>query len=261
VRSARSRNRAEAWAYDLARQRDYALAMARSEAERVEIDTAYEAERAAGPDFTRYHSGSGFEEPPEHRLDREGANRILVAFDVIRAGMFRHCRVPRRRPAAQDGSTGPAAAPQIEQAAPPSRNYREVLRVLLRYAVRFGRVFPQLATIAREACVSARTVQNALDWLRRFGFVDRMRRLVRERGGLGGKRCRQTSNAYRVGFPIGIGRLAQSVFKRIVYATGSRASTTRNSCHPSGSPPSPMPTGPLGERFGNRGFQCGGALL
>jgi helix-turn-helix protein len=169
----------------------------------------------------RYHVGSGFEEPPEHRLDREGANRILVAFDVIRTGMFRHCRVPRRRPAVHDGAKRPASAAPVEQAAPPSRNYREVLRVLLRYAVRFGRVFPQLATIAREACVSVRTVQHALDWLQRFGFVGRMRRLVRERGRLGGERSRQTSNAYPVGFPTGIGRLAQSVFRRIAYATGS----------------------------------------
>src|SRR5262245_36769798 len=53
VRSARSRNRAEAWAYDLARQRDYALAMAKSAADRADVDTAYEADRAAGPDFTR----------------------------------------------------------------------------------------------------------------------------------------------------------------------------------------------------------------
>ena len=119
-----------------------------------------------------------------------------------------------------------------------------------------------MATIAREACVSVRTVQNALDWLRRFGFVDRMRRLVRERGRLGGQRCRQTSNAYRVGLPTGVGCLAQSVFKRIAYATsGGRASTTRNTCHPSGSQPSPVATDPLGERFGKTGFQCEGAML
>ena len=78
-----------------------------------------------------------------------------------------------------------------------------------------------------------RTVQNAIDWLVRFGFVQRIRRLVRERTRLGGVRCRQTSNAYRVGYPTGIGRLAQSIFRQIAYATGSRAATTGNTCHPS----------------------------
>jgi hypothetical protein len=264
ARSARSRNRAEAWAYDLARQRDYALAMARSDEERAEIDTAYEAERAAGPDFTRYHARSTFMElVPEHQLDRNDRHKILVAFDVIRTGMFRHCRVPRRRPAAEDAGRAPALVngKVVEQAAPPSRNYRAVVDVLLRYAVRFGRVYPKLATIAREACVSVRTVQNAIDWLRRFGFVDRIRRLVREHGRLGGLRSRQTSNAYRVGFPTGMGRLAQSVFRRVAYATGGRAPTTRNTCHPSGSPPSTIMTDPLGEGLGKKAFQCGGALL
>ena len=96
--------------------------------------------------------------------------------------MFRHCRVPRRRPAAEDtgGASALVGGRAVEQATPPSRNYRAVLDVLLRYAVRFGRVYPKLETIAREACVSMRTVQNAIDWLRRFGFVERIRRLVRE---------------------------------------------------------------------------------
>ena len=304
VRSARSRNRAEAWAYDLARQRDYALAMAEAEEERAEVDAAYEADRAAGPDFTRYHRGSGVGDlVPEHQLDRNDRHKILVAFDVIRKGMFEHCRVLRRPavPGAADDATrrgiqalegdlrkmgadeasisaavvayreerGEQAADQtvggskgsravVRQAAPPSRNYRAVLDVLLGFAVRFGRVYPRLATIAREAGVSVRTVQNAIDWLRRFGFVERVRRLVRERSRLGGVRCRQTSNAYKVGFPTGIGRLAQSVFRRIAYATGGRASTTRNTCHPSGSPPIPTATKPLGEGFRPERFSVGG---
>jgi hypothetical protein len=307
VRSARSRNRAETWAYDLARQHDYAMARARWDAERAEIDAAYEAERAAGPDFTRYHSGSGLADMvPEHQLDRTDRHKILLAFDVIRKGMFEHCRVPRRRPAAEaaaDDATrrgvqaleedlrkigadeasiaaavkaygedrarqaaeqagGEPAPDRVQQAAPPSRNYRAVLDVLLGYAVRFGRVYPKLETIAREAVVSVRTVQNAIDWLRRFGFVGRVRRLVRERSRLGGVRCRQTSNAYRVGFPTGIGQLAQSVFKRIAYATGGRrASTTRNTSHPSGSTPVPILSDPLSEGFRKSAFQWGGALL
>jgi hypothetical protein len=232
--------------------------MAKSDREKVEIDAAYEGEHAAGPDFTRYHSGSTFEEAPEHKLDRNERYRILVAFDVVRTGMVRHCRVPRRRPAAEVAGSTPTrgAGRPIEQAAPPSRNYRAVLDVLLRYAVRFGRVYPQLATIAREACVSVRTVQNALDWLRRFGFVESRRRLVRERTRLGGERSRQTSNSYRLSFPTGLGRMAQSVFRRIAYGSDSRASpTTRNTCHPSGSPRSTLTNDPLGEGGGKDGFQ------
>jgi hypothetical protein len=302
VRSARSRNRAEAWAYDLARQRDYALAMAKSDEERAEIGAAYEVERAGGPDFTRYHAGSGFKElVPEHQLDRNDRHKVLVAFDVIRKGMFEHCRVPRRRPAVQGaaddgtrrgmqaledtlrrvgadeasieaavkgyskdrareaaeqvGGDSEQSRAAVQQAAPPSRNYRAVLDVLLGYAVRFGRVYPKLETIARQAGVSVRTVQNAIDWLRRFGFVERVRRVVRERDRLGGVRCRQTSNAYRVGFPTGIGQLAQSVFKRIAYATGGRASTTRNTCHPSRSPYTPMTNDPLWGGRWQDGFQ------
>ena len=80
VRSARSRNRTEAWAYDLARQRDYVLAMAKSEEERAEVDSGYEADWGAGPDFTHYHRGSGLGDlVPEHQLDRndrQGARRL-----------------------------------------------------------------------------------------------------------------------------------------------------------------------------------------
>jgi hypothetical protein len=282
--------------------------MAGAEEERAEVDAAYEADRAAGPDFTRYHRGSGVGDlVPQHHLDRNDRHKILVAFDVIRKGMFEHCRVLRRRPAvpgaaddatrrgiqaleddlrkigADEASISAAvvayreeraeqAADQavggseqgravVRQAAPPSRNYRAVLDVLLGYAVRFGRVYPTLATIAREAGVSIRTVQNAIDWLRRFGFVERVRRLVRERSRLGGVRCRQTSNTYRVGLPTGMGWLAQSVFRRIAYATSGQASTTRNTCHPSRSSHTPMTTDPLGEGFGDMGFQCEGARL
>jgi hypothetical protein len=265
VRSARSRNRAEAWAYDLDRQRDYALAMARSDAERVEVDAAYKAERARGPDFTRYHVASRFAEPPETGFDRKDANKILTAFDVIRRGMVRHCRVPRRRPGA--GDEAPAMA--VEHTVAPPESYKVILKVFLRYALQFGQVFPKLETIAREAAYSVRTVQRAIDWLQRFGFLDKMRRVVRERTGLGGVRCRQTSNAYRVGLPTGLGRLAQSVFRRIVYGRGASGSsatqavagTTRHTCHPfSDMTDPPTDSEPLGEGF-QQGFQWGGAGL
>ena len=46
-----------------------------------------------------------------------------------------------------------------------SKNYREVFGVLLSFAVKRGRVFPSLDTIARMAMVSKRTVLNAVAWL------------------------------------------------------------------------------------------------
>ena len=101
VRSARSRNRAEAWAYDLARQRDYALAMARSQEERAEVQAAYEADRAAGPDFTRYHKGSRFAAlVPEHQLDRTDRHKIMVAFTSFGRACCSTAKVARRRPVA-----------------------------------------------------------------------------------------------------------------------------------------------------------------
>jgi hypothetical protein len=242
--------------------------MARTDEQRAEIGAAYEAERAAGPDFTRYRSGSGLGDlVPEHQLSRNDRHGILLAFDVIRKGMFQHCRVSRRRPAAQgaaddatrrgmqgleddlrkigadetsidavvkhhsedrarqaaeegggDSEQSPAT---IQEVAPPSRNYRAVLDALLGYAVRFGRVYPKLATIAREAGVGVRTVQNAIDWLRRFGFVERVRRLVRERTRLGGVRVPERAGDHR-----GVHRLPGRVLR-----AGARG---RRRFHPAG---------------------------
>jgi hypothetical protein len=45
------------------------------------------------------------------------------------------------------------------------------------------------------AMVSKRTVLNAIAWLAFYGFLDRLRRIVRATGLLG-PRVRQTSNAY-----------------------------------------------------------------
>ena len=125
--------------------------------------------------------------------------------------------------------------------------------------------FPGHAAAEVEACFEHEEPTRVSDLpgdLDLEGRLVLVRRLVRERSRLGGVRCRQTSNAYRVGFPTSIGQLAQSVFKRIAYATGgSRASTTRNTCHPSGSTPVPNLSDPLSEGFSKRGFQWEGALL
>ena len=55
------------------------------------------------------------------------------------------------------------------------------------------------------------TVLNAIAWLELYGFIDKLRRIVRTTGLLG-PRVRQTSNAYVLRFPKGLGGLAANVF-------------------------------------------------
>ncbi len=52
---------------------------------------------------------------------------------------------------------------------------------------------------------------NAIAWLALYGFLDRLRRIARI-AGLLGTRVRQTSNAYVLRFPKGLGGLAVNVF-------------------------------------------------
>ena len=84
--------------------------------------------------------------------------------------------------------------------------------MLLSFAVKRSRVFPSLDTIARMAMVSKSTVLRAIAWLALYGFLDRLRRIVRKQGLLS-PRVVQTSNAYVLRFPKGLGRLAANVFK------------------------------------------------
>ena len=83
--------------------------------------------------------------------------------------------------------------------------------MLLSFAVKRRRVFPSLETIARMAMVSKQTVLNALAWLALYGFLDKLRRIVRKTGLLGPRVC-QTANAYTLRFPKGLGDLAAGVF-------------------------------------------------
>ena len=85
-----------------------------------------------------------------------------------------------------------------------SKNYREVVGVVLSFAVKHRRVLPSLETIARMAMISKQTVLNALAWLALYGVLDELRRIVRT-SGLLGPRVRQTSNAYVMCFPKGLG--------------------------------------------------------
>ena len=169
----------------------YQLSRATTDAQIAALDAEYERLQSEGPDFTGYHTGSDFREPPAHTITREDRIKILVQFDGIRAGLYKHCRSER----------GQAV----------SYNYRQVLGVLLSFAVKRGRVFPSLDTIARMAMVSKATVLRAIAWLSLYGFLDKLRRIVRTNGLLG-PRVRQTSNAYVLRFPKGLGALAANVF-------------------------------------------------
>jgi hypothetical protein len=177
IKSARSQNRAAAWRYDLAQWREYRLAMARTDVEREAIEQEYAQRAAAGPDFCSYHAHSDYREPHVHELDAAGKREILTAFDQVRAWLWRNARKPR----------GQAV----------SRAYRQVLSVLLSFAIKYGTVFPSHATIAKLACCSERTVANALQWLRMYGFLTWQRRLKRIPGKLG-MIVRQTSSVYRI---------------------------------------------------------------
>jgi hypothetical protein len=137
-----------------------------------------------------------------HQLDKGSKQAILTAFDQVRAWIWRNCRKPH----------GQAV----------SRTYREVLSVLLSFAVKYGQAYPSQATIAKLACCSERTVANALQWLRMFGFLDWQRRLKRIATRLGSI-VRQTSNAYRIALQ-GLAAIGSGVLSR---------GTDRNNCNPS----------------------------
>ena len=169
------------------------------------LDAEYERLQTVGPDFTDYHVGSDFREPPAHSLTREDRIKILHQFDGVRAGLYRDCR--------------------SEHGQAVSYNSRQVLGVLLSFAVKRGRVFPSLDTIARMAIVSKSTVLRAIAWLSLYGFLDKLRRIVR-RQGLLGPRVQQTSNAYVLHFPTGLGALAANVFG---FAPGCHNSTPSDS--------------------------------
>jgi hypothetical protein len=89
--------RRDDWGRNLAKLRGQLTAEARNDEERAEIDAQFESLREAGPDFKRFHRGSGFDAPPQHKLDRNEATRIKVAYDVVDRGLYEHSRNPRGR--------------------------------------------------------------------------------------------------------------------------------------------------------------------
>lgn len=208
VRSARSQNRAAAWAYDLEQWKCYRLAMAKTESERAVIEADYVARVAAGPDFATYRAGSDF--APAHRNQLTQADKLaaLRAYDEVRAWLYRNARKAHGQGI--------------------SLMYRKVLEVLLSMGVRWGTVFPSIASIAAAVNCNPRTVTNALQWLRTWGFLDWRRRLKRVPSRLG-PITRQDSNSYRL-LLRGLAAIGAAVFSR----------RDGNYCQPSSqSPPVP----------------------
>ena len=198
IRSARSRNSAAAWAHDAAQWRLYRLQQQPAQADEIEREYARLVEQ--GPDFARYHTGSSFAEAPVCKITREDRAKMLQAFDIVRAGLWKH----GRRPHAQCVS----------------RAYKEVLSAVLAFGIKYGRAYPSLATLAKMCTCSVRTVQRALDWLRLFGFLTWIRRLARVRTPLGNVACRQTSNGYRLTSTLsGLSAMAMNVFSHGAMAT------------------------------------------
>ena len=101
--------------------------------------------------------------------------------------------------------------------------------MLLSFAVKYGRAYPSIATIAKLACCSERTVANALQWLRTWGFLSWQRRIKRIPSQLG-TIVRQTSNAYKLALS-GLAAIGAGIF-------GNGAD--RNNCRPSKLTPAPI---------------------
>jgi Helix-turn-helix domain len=198
VRSARSRNRAAAWSYDLAQWRRYQLAQHPTRGEAIDAEYARLVEQ--GPSFLQYREGSSFTEAPACKITRDDRAKMVHAFDLVRTGLWKHGRRSRAQAV--------------------SRAYKEVLSAVLAFGIKYGRAYPSLATLAAMCCCSVRTVQRALDWLRLFGFLTWIKRLTRVRTPLGSTACRQTSNGYRLTARLsGLSAMALNVFSQGAMAT------------------------------------------
>lgn len=209
VTSPRSRNRAAAWAQEMARAHAYLSGRARSGAEQEAIDGLYEAAMREGPDFTHYRTNSDFREAPRLNIDRNAYARIIHALEMIERGTYRHSR-----------KKGKQGIP---------RTAARVLKALLGLALRYGRVYPSLLGLAQIACVCKQTVVECLKLLELYGFVVIHRRCKRIRTPLGFKVVQDT-NAYTVQEPTGLGALALSVFGKSSESRKKAASSSH--CFP-----------------------------
>ena len=94
---------------------------------------------------------------------------------------------------------GPSPAPPYgcRFGVPPHIMVDEVFRQVDRQRCDRSR---SLCPVPRMAMCSKSTVLNAIAWLELYGFIDKLRRIVRTTGLLG-PRVRQTSNAYVLALP------------------------------------------------------------
>ena len=92
-----------------------------------------------------------------------------------------------------------------------SRNYREVLGVLLSFAVKRGRGVSVIGYDCPHGDVQPSTVLRAIAWLALYGFLDKLRRIVSKQGLLG-PRIVQTSTLTVLHFPKDLGGLAVNIF-------------------------------------------------
>ena len=99
------------------------------------VEAEYGERLQAGPDFCHYHSGQPLRRAARHQPDARGQGED--------PGRFR-CRCA-------SGTGGTAGS----LAARPSRaSIARCSRVLLNFAVKYGKVYPSIATIAKLACCS-----------------------------------------------------------------------------------------------------------
>jgi hypothetical protein len=158
---ARCRDRAAAWRREVTRAASYKRAAASSPEEAAAIDAELETTLAEGPDFTKYHRGSKFMEPPQVCTDRNFLTRVwFVALTLERKTWA------NREKGKHGGALG--------------RSALELLRTILFVVSKGeGRLYPSLDELARLAHMSRQTVITAMERLKSLGFVTAHRRIKR----------------------------------------------------------------------------------
>ena len=190
----RCRDRAAAWRTDTAKSARYYLEKATTPEQRAALEAAHTEAVAEGPDFTRYHRGSDFRQPPRVNTDRNALARIMFMADTIERKSW-------------------AIRPKGKHGGVLGRSALTVLRTLL-FVVskRDGCLFPSLETIARLARMSVPTAVKAIATLTLMGFLTVYRRIKRIRTPLGIKTV-QDSNCYDYHPPTGLGALSWALWK------------------------------------------------
>jgi Helix-turn-helix domain len=198
----RCRDRAAQWRADMARVTNHYYAQATTPEQHAEIEAAYAAALAEGPDFTRHHRKSEFRHPPTVNTDRNFIARIMFMADTIERKSY-----AVREKGKHGGTLG--------------RSALTVLRVLL-FVVqkREGCLYPSLETIAKLARMSKPTVIKAITTLVLMGFLTVYRRCKRIMTPLGIRVC-QDSNCYEYHPPTGLGALGWAIWKPAVCFSGT----------------------------------------